>query len=333
MGKQYNEEELESMRLDALDIEEEEEEEEGEFDPDEEDRGDDVDPDLPDDEAEEVDAEADDKGDDDLDADALAELAGDGKSRSVPHARFNEVNEQWKIERAERLRLEEEMARLRGEKPAAKAADPEPEAAPEFDFKTKRKELREAMYEGDHDAAEKLEDEIEAARMEQMERLADSKAEAKLKAKTEQEESLRQEERLKQQEVSVAQASSEAIAKYPFMDDKGKDYNEEAVEEVLALRNYYIRDKNMSAAEAITLAANKVGQRYVGEDGDTDNKEPAKPSKAQLERNIERSERIPARGAGLGERANKIDYESLTEDQFENLPDAEKKKARGDFVA
>lgn len=39
----------------------------------------------------------------------------------VPHARFNEVNENLKQERAERLRLEEELARARGQQPGQPA--------------------------------------------------------------------------------------------------------------------------------------------------------------------------------------------------------------------
>ena len=91
-------EELETLLLDALDIEEEEEEDEEEefdddddFDPDE-DRGDDVDPDLPDDD-DDLEGEGDDDGDadgdsdaDDLDADDLADLAGEGEEGLVRSA-------------------------------------------------------------------------------------------------------------------------------------------------------------------------------------------------------------------------------------------------------
>ena len=335
--QQMIDEELEMQLLDALDIEEEEEEEELDLEEEEEiddDRGDDVDPDLPDDDAEEVDTDADDAdagdADDDLDAEALAELAGEeGKSRSVPHSRFNEVNEQWKIERAARLQLEEEMARLRGEKPAPKD-EPQAEPEPEFDFKSKRKALREATYEGDTDAAEKLEEEIEAANLARMEKLAEQRAESKYQERMEKE---RQERETKEAEQTLTAANAAAVKaaeEYPFLNSQSADADADAIDEVIALRDLYLK-RGDSAADAITKAADKVGARYAPAE-EADPRTPAKPTRAQLERNLDRAGKIPPRNAGVGERSQKIDYENLTEEQFDNLPSDEKRKARGDYV-
>lgn len=334
-------EELETLLLDALDIEEEEEEEEefdedDDFDPDE-DRGDDVDPDLPDDD-DDLDGEGDGGSDaDDLDADDLAALAGEGgdkKPSMIPHARFNEVNEALKKERAERLQLEEELARTRGRVP--KDADAQPEQGdepPAFDFKAKRRELREALYEGDEERAEQLEDEIDAAKAAELERRAEAKAQQLY-------ESRQAEAEAQRIQAEVQAAAAAAVAKYPVLNPDSKGHDPELVEEVVALRDFYIHQKDMSPGEAITRAADKVAGRGAaakddgeGEPGGKRLKAGAKPTTEQLRRNDERSRRIPPRDGGIGERATDIDWENLTEEEFDSLPDSEKRKARGDYVA
>lgn len=348
-------EELETLLLDALDIEEEEEEEEeldddDEFDPEEGgDRGDEVDPDLPDDD-DDLEIESDDDGDadggsdaDDIDADDLADLAGEGgeggdkKPSMIPHARFNEVNKALKTEREARLQLEEELARTRGKVPKADDKEhEEEEQPPAFDFKAKRKELREAIYEGNDELAERLEDEIDAAKGAELERRAEAKAQQLFESRQAADEA-------KRIEAEVQTAATAAMAKYPLLNPEVEGHDPELLEEVVALRNFYIHQKGMSPGEAITKAADKVaGRGAVKEDAKNDGdgkptgkklKADAKPSTEQLQRNDERSRKIPARDGGLGERASDIDWENLTEEEFENLPDAVKRKERGDFVS
>lgn len=355
-------EELETLLLDALDIEEEEEEEEedefddddDDFDPDE-DRGDEVDPDLPDDD-DDLDGEGDGEGDgdddadddsdaDDIDADDLADLAGEGEEGSdkkpsmIPYSRFNEVNKALKTERESRLQLEEELARTKGRVPKdADTQQEQGEEPPAFDFKAKRKELREALYEGNEERAEQLEDEIDAAKAADLERRAEAKAQQLFEARQAESEA----ERLK---TEVETAAASAMTKYPALNPKTKGHDPELLEEVVALRNFYIQQKGMSPGEAITKAADKVAGRGAAAkddagDGDGEGKpggkrlKPgAKPTTEQLRRNDERSRKIPPRDGGIGERASDIDWENLTEEEFENLPDAEKRKARGDYVA
>jgi hypothetical protein len=349
-------EELETLLLDAFDIEEEEEEEEydddDEFDPEEdEDRGDEVDPDLPDDDddlpGEDADGDADGDADadahadaDDFDADDLADLAGEGgdkKPSMIPHARFNEINEALKKERAERLQLEEELARTRGRVPKdADAQQDKDEEPPAFDFKAKRKELRDALYEGNEERAEQLEDEIEAAKAAEFERRAEAKAQQLF-------ESRQAEAEAKRIQTEVQAAATAAMTKYTLLNPEVEGHDPELLEEVVALRNFYIHQKGMSPGEAITKAADKVAGRGAAskdDAGDSDAKPAgkklkpdAKPTTEQLRRNDERSRKIPPRDGGLGERASDIDWENLTEEEFENLPESVKRKERGDFVS
>lgn len=305
-----------------------------------EDRGDEVSPDLLDDDDldEEIDAGggdgqedgADDQAgkQDDLDPDVLRELAGEEeKPRMIPHARFNEVNESLKTEREARLRLEEELARAKGAAPAPqdKPAKEEPAG---FDFEDADARLDEAMYEGDSDKAKQIRAEIRAAERAELERLADEKAEARYQARME-------EQRQEQTRTEFEKAAAQAAAKYSFLDGNSPDLDEEAVGEVIALRDAYV-DRGMGLAEALTKAADRVaklhGHTETEEETDPPAKEKQRLTADQITRNLDREKQIPARDKGVGERANRIDYENLSEDEFDNLSESEKRKARGDFV-
>lgn len=306
---------------------------EQEVDLEQEDRGDEVSPDLLDDEPDEVDSgdggeQEEGTVDDDLDPDVLRELAGEEeKPRMVPHARFNEVNESLKSERETRLRLEEELARARGAAPAAKEEQQAEEPAG-FDFEDADSRLDEAMYEGDSAKAKQIRAEIRAAERAELERLADEKAETRYQARMEEQ---RQEQAMDEFEKAAAQAA----AKYSFLDGNSPDLDEEAVGEVIALRDAYV-GRGMGLAEALTKAADRVaklhGHTEVEEEIDPPVKEKRRLTADQITRNLEREKQIPARDKGVGERANRIDYENLSEDEFDNLSESEKRKARGDFV-
>lgn len=307
---------------------EEEEEEEEEEDPDDEpgddgDRGDDVDPSLTDEDDEPA-PEKDDAPDQDegLDPEALAELAGDGgKAKMVPHARFNEVNETLKQERAERLRLEEELARARGAQPAVPAEKPvTPEA---YNFDDAEDRYMEALMEGDKEAALKIRNEI---RSEERKQFAAESAQSAQKAA---------DAELKRRDAETEQGAAQrvlsaAIEKYPFLDHEGDDADADAIEDVIALRDLYLK-KGMPFAKALASAVEKVAPRYTAQD------EAPKPVKRtatteQINRNLDREKRIPAAMPGVGERGKDIDYAKLSEDEFDALSEQDKRKARGDFV-
>ncbi len=296
-------------------------------------------------EAEESDDDTDDEAldddeqdDGDLDDQDNADTDGDQQepeqkgSRTVPHGRFHEVNEQLKQERAERLRLEEELARARG---TQKAQQPEQQEATEeqvqqaqadseFDFDKAEGRYNEAIYDGDMDAAKQIRAEIRAA-----ERKA---AEDAARAVLEQE---RAQMRAQQEQQQLQGVVAKAYEKYPFLDPQSGEVDQEAVDEVIAMRNLYLQ-KGMTAAEAIAKAVDKVGPRYTDVQEEEQEQAPKKSttrqSKETLERNIERADRIPPTGAGVGERARKVDYSSLSEAEFANLSEQEKRRARGDFL-
>lgn len=308
---------------------EEEEEEEEEDDPDEEpeddegeeDRGDDVDPSLV--EEDEPAPDADGKPtEEETDLELLAELAGDGgKAKMVPHARFNEVNETLKQERAERLRLEEELARARGAQPAAPAEKP---ATPEaYNFDDAEDRFMDALLDGDKEAAAKIRAEIRAEERKEFAQQSAQSAQQVTDAELKRREA--------EAEQQVAQkVMSAAITKYPFLNHESEDADAEAIEDVIARRDLYLK-RGMPFAKALATAVEKVAPRYAPQE------EEPKPAKRtataeQINRNLDREKRIPAAMPGVGERGKDIDYAKLSEDEFDALSEADKRKARGDFV-
>lgn len=288
-----------------------------------------------DDDAEQGDDEGrpDDAGDNaEVDADAGTDDADTEKrgSRTVPHGRFNEVNEQLKQERAERLRLEEELARARGSQQAQQPEQPEAteeqvqqaQDASDFDFDDAETRYSEAIYDGDMEQAKQIRAEIRVA-----ERKA---AEDAARAVLEQE---RSQMAQAQQQQELQATVSKAYEQYPFLNPDDTGMNQDAIDEVVALRDLYLK-RGEAPADAIAKAVDKVGPRYgkpVGK-GALDETLTQQKKREAIERNQERADRIPPSGDGTGERARKVDYSRLSDDEFDNLPESEKKKARGDYL-
>lgn len=264
--------------------------------------------------------------DDDLDPDELAALADD-RSRSVPHARFNEVNEQLKEEKRAREAVEQRLAALEGRVPAK---EPEPKA-PAFDFDAKEDAYVEALMEGDSAKAREIRKEIRAAERAEIE----AEVEARTSNKIGQQESTR----------LFMDEAERVIEKYPFLAD-GKGQSAEAVAEVKEWRDFYIA-KGDPAHTALRKAAAKVGPMYAEEDddGDDDDGKPAKKlSLVEMRKQKQAQDRIrnakasgqqpPAVKGGMGERGRNrtLSVADLTDEEFDKLTPAEKKELRGDSV-
>ncbi|PIA74305.1 hypothetical protein CDR19_04375 [Ectopseudomonas toyotomiensis] len=325
------------------DFEEEEEEEDEDEDPDDEagddDRGDDIDPDLTETEGDPDDEPGDDDKDDaddpdaeddpDLDADALAELAEGGKSKVVPHSRFHEVNESLKQERAERLRLEEENARLKGAAPKPEEQKPETPAA--YDFDAAEDRYMTAVMEGDTDKAKVIRREIRAEELKIFEGKAGQDAKKAAEEELQKRDQSAETERLQK-------VLDDALAKYPFLNNDSDEANQDAIEDVIARRDHYLR-QGMSPSKAVAAAVEKIAPRYApaAEEQPGDKSKPVKEKPAlgkdKIDRNVERQRSIPPVMPGVGERGKDVDYADLSEDEFDALPESEKRKARGDFVS
>lgn len=333
-------------RGDSMGDDDDEEDEEDEGDEDEEgDEGEEEDEDEEDEEGEEE--EDDEEGEEDdeegeegeeeedeeaLDAEALAAIAGTPKS--IPYSRFQQVV-------AQNQQLIDALTRG-GAGGAAAPAKEEPEPPP-FDFKAKGKEYREALLNGEDDKAEALEAEIDAAKA--------AKMRADLLETVRQD---REQERARQELATVQAVIAKVMKDYSiFNDEAGDDFDQEALDEMIGLRDAYMR-KGMPQAEAIRKAADRIAQvNGLEVKGAT---KPAKPGKVNKSgkkpsvkgednrsvrdkrRALSNLRRTPANlgRAGTGNRAvpQVQDYgeNGPSESQIRRMTDRQKAEARGDFV-
>lgn len=281
----------------------------------EEDRGDDVDPDLPD-----LDDDADEDHDDDGEGDGEDETPAKPEksgSKMVPHSRFNEVNDALKAEREARLHLEEELARARGTQPKPEPAKQQ-EQAPAFDFDEAEDRYMDAVMEGDTAAARAIRAEIRK----------EDRAEAERAATFAVDQRRAQEDQARETQ-SLQQTAAELYKKYPQLNGAGDKADHDLIEMTLALRNKYIQNGERPA-DALRKAATKVCGEVDLVDDDDDPDET--PRQRMVKRNLERANRIPPREIGSGERSRPVDYSELSEEEFDKLPEREKRKARGDFI-
>jgi hypothetical protein len=248
--------------------------------------------------------------------------AGTGK-RGVPPERFNEVTRAKREAEEKAAALAEENDRLKqqlaasAQKPApAVEQKPESDAAPAFDMKAKQKEAADALLEGDMDKYADLQAEIYA----HVADTAAAKAIETAKATND-----------KQAEQDAVQSvATAAVAKYPFLDKETGD--KEAIGDVVAWRDLYI-SRGMRASEALQKAVDKVAPLY-GDAKPTDGggiTDP-RPAAAAKRAAAMADGQPPLPTGGLGERAtaNRINVGAMSESEFKNLSEADKKRLRGD---
>lgn len=260
--------------------------------------------------------------------------AGDGRRQAgIPKARFDEVNEG----RKEALRkLEEAQAEIERLKKAGAGADgaaaapatAKPAAQSDagggaggFDVDAKEQEYAEALYAGDGKKAASIRREINAHLVTEATSRAREVAATEFTAR--------------ETRTLLAAAVQTAVAAYPWLETKE---GEEALDLIVAARDQRIK-KGMPPHLALQEAVNKIAPKFAPE-GDT----PSGESTDTPERKDTRTAQALARGAadsllqpppvqaGIGNRATaaRIDVESLTDEQYDALPEAEKKRLRGD---
>lgn len=261
--------------------------------------------------------EPDEDPDPDLDADTLAAIAGAEKPRMVPHARFNEVNEEAKTYRAKMLELEEELARLKG----TQSAKPEPkEAPPEFDFDDAEERYTAAVLDGETAKAKAIRSEIRAEERKAADKRAEEAADRRYKEN-------RQKDDEQRNKLEFDLEVTKAYAAHPFLDSANADANPEAIDEALVWHSHFL-SKGKTPAQALAAAVAKVAPRYT---------KPAEPQaapepKPDIAQGIQRAEKVPPRPAGVGERASVIDVSKMSTKDIKSLSPEDEARLAGDMV-
>ena len=252
------------------------------------------------------------------------ESSTDGKparhnDQRIPKARFDEVNEARKEAERRAQEAEDELKRVRAE---AKPAPPPPPAAPAFDLAAKEREAIDALLEGDTDKATSIRMEINA----HIAKTAEEAAEQRITRKS--------------VEAELAKASEQAVADHPYLDTPA---GAEALQ-LIIWKRFALQEQGHAPAEALRLAVAAIAPRFKPDDAAGGDNTPGrgspstdKPSDTRTAKALERGLRdsqaqAPAMTAGIGNRqtAGKVNVETMTDEQFNELPIAEKRRLRGD---
>lgn len=248
----------------------------------------------------------------------------DGKTsrhsdQRIPKARFDEVNEARKEAERRAQVAEEELTRVRA---AAQPAPPPPPAEPAFDLAAKEREAIDALLDGDTEKATSIRMEINA----HIAKTAEEAAEQRITRKS--------------VEAELAKASAQAVADYPYLDTPA---GAEALQ-LIIWKRFALQEQGHAPAEALRLAVAAIAPKFKPDDAAGGDNTPGrgspstdKPSDTRTAKALERGLRdsqaqAPAMTAGIGNRqtAGKVNVETMTDEQFNELPIAEKRRLRGD---
>lgn len=231
----------------------------------------------------------------------------------VPKARFDEVNGQLREERQARMDMELRLRALEM-----------PKVAP-FNLKEVEKAYLAAVEEGDRDKAAAL-----------FEQIRDHDRRSLTEQMTAQ---MRQEMAATQARQALETAAEAIVEKYPFLDSTHPEANAAAIGEVVEWRDYYMVAKQLTPAQALKKAVERVAPAYVKAAGQSHGQQLAEQrTQAQRLANAKAAAAIPPNTAqaGMGERAvrvEKADVVKMSDAEFAAIPNEELKKLRGDVVA
>ena len=260
---------------------------------------------------------------DDVDPDAEGEEEDDeeeeeepepkAKEQRIPKQRFDEVNERMKA-------AEAALATREAEEAAAKLAE-----ADAFDFDAKEREYMELVVDSEFDKAQEIRREIRAAEQ------------AKINASIMTTSTANREQT--KIELAFAETVKDLEADYPTMQPGAEGFQQELVDEVLSLHEGFV-NSGMTADLAIAKAVKYVAKMNdivpLSEQGEDEGEEEAPPPKKKTSKKAMRTKvKAKVQQPGKmpkGSHEKSIDLDSMSEDEFDALPESKKKELRGDFL-
>lgn len=249
------------------------------------------------------------KAEEDIEAAKLD--AGKKKNPMVPKSRLDEVL----------AKNRELLAQVEAERKAREARQPEAKAEDKaFDFDAKEAEYMQAVIDGEKAKALELRKEIRAAERTELQKETAT-------ATTQDSEA-----------VALAKAAAEVEKSFPQFTHGHEKYNEEATKAVVKMRDALIM-QGQSAVEALNDAVDYVVRKF---DLDESPVEDSKVVDFNKKREANTAKKVDAHGKqppalkGEGERTRKADQPSdielMSEEEFNALPEATKRRMRGDFL-
>lgn len=249
-----------------------------------------------------------------------SEEPAQNKNHMIPKHRYDSV-------RAENKALEKQVEAL-----LAQQKEPD-EYVSDFDIAAKETEMYELMLDGENQKAAALRQQIEAERTARLEHHLTEKITRQVNES--------------QQATALQRAAAQIEEQFPIFDSKSDQYNEPLTNEVNAL-HVGLQQQGMNTVEALDKAVKYVlmGNNLLdmtpngpepsalGQKSATKVDEVAK-KRAEVSRKLKAAESQPPEMPGesssaRGEKA--LDIASMTEDEFNALPEATLKRLRGDIM-
>ncbi len=242
----------------------------------------------------------------------------DGKGKQIPKDRFDEVNDRMKTAEEDNKNLRKQL-----ETKVEKAIEPEPDP---FDYATKEQEAMDALLEGDNKKYAEIQGEIRAA---------------------DRKETLREAKKLAEQgdtdlrdTLTFEEAGLRIEDEYPQLVEGSETANSEAREEMLDLYVGYARSGSYSKVQALQKAAATAAKIHGLEATSTPKKEPKsdnvvdiKPIDVKAKAKVDNDQPpvMAARAPGQSEEPA-LDIDSMSDEEFNAMPESTKRRARGDFL-
>lgn len=245
--------------------------------------------------------------------------AHQGASPGIPRSRLNEVTQQRREAEQRAQAMEADNARLRaqlaelaaGRAPAAQA--PAAPAAPAFDVDEAEEQYAQLLMEGDTKGAAAVRRQInQAIEMSAFNRMALTSA-------------------TQRSQAAAAETVEALLAEHPWL---GTEDGQEALDLIEASAAMKVQ-QGMSLADALRDATLRIAPRFAPPAGGGQGGGQSVDMRVQraIERGAAHSLMQPANtAAGMGNRATppNVDTSKLSDDEYMALPEAERRKARGD---
>lgn len=234
----------------------------------------------------------------------------------IPKARLDELSQQVKQEREKNAALEARLEALEQGKPLEKK-EPEVKVDSRQVLKELREQHRTALLEGDTEAMDTIEDQMDSLRIQIAK------------------EEINGEQKQTAVATSLEQVSADAFKLYPFLDNKSETADPDAINAVISHRDF-LASQGMPIVDALKEAIAVKGPRFAklnGVEVAIDTKANDGRDAEALKRAANASVQQPAALTGRVVNDNfSIDINQMTDKQYLAQPEEVKAKLRGDVL-
>jgi hypothetical protein len=236
----------------------------------------------------------------------------------IPKERFDEVNERMK-------RAEEKLKRLEAEQKLLEATAPEPESEP-YDYNTKDQEAMDALLEGDAKRYSEIQDEIRQAAKDEAIREA-----KKLAAEGDSQ---------VRETLTFEETATRIEQEYPQFSEGTDKFDQAAYDDLMDLYADFAQSGRYNRVDALRKASQMAAKLHGLDHSSTPEAATPTPDnvvnikKSDVAAKAKLAERQPPKmeGGAVSAQEPTHDLGSMSDEQFEALPESTKRRLRGDIL-